>query len=415
MAEQAVSRANETLAPHQQVRRWWLWPEFALPRTGSGKVARRTIETWVIAQAQSETAGADLGAGKSSDPLAALLLSVGAGPGPLDDSARLDEDWDLDSMGRVALAAALEQQTGIAVPESDQAQLRTLGDLRSMLRASTRPAAESTQEQTEVTGNVTAAMSTSVELAETGAGIRAYDWHDAIWPWAWPIRWIRALFIEGILRPLVWLFAGPQVHHAESVNALPRSMLLISNHRTAMDVPLLLYALPGTTRRRVAVAMSGEMLAGWQRSWSLRTLPAELREHRHWWGPFAALLLQALLNVFPLPRTVGFRASFEHAGRALDRGCSVMIFPEGRRGPGGGLLPFKGGFGILAEESLVPILPMSLLIEDEKRKQWRRGDVTIAIGSVTDVIPGAEASETTATLRMRVESLLLQHATRTTD
>jgi long-chain acyl-CoA synthetase len=411
VAEQSVSRANEALAPHQQVRRWWLWPELALPRTGSGKVARKAIETWVHAQSQGGSAVTESLDRNSADPLTALLLSVGATPGPLDDAARLDEDWGLDSMGRVALAAALEQQTGVAVPEGLQAQLRTLGDLRAMLNPPASPAAIAPPEHSKLKGNGSTAESLLIKPAPSSPKHQTHAWHYATWPWTWPIPWIRALFIEGVLRPLVWLLAAPHVDRAAAASSLPRPMLLISNHRTAVDVPLLLYALPGGTRRRVAVAMSGEMLAGWQRSWSLRALPAELREHRHWWGPFAALLLQALLNVFPLPGTAGFRASFEHAGQALDRGYSVMIFPEGRRGPGDGLLPFKGGFGILAEESLVSILPMSLSIDAAGRNRRARGKITIAVGLATDVIAGAATSETTERLRMQVESLLRQRST----
>jgi len=38
----------------------------------------------------------------------------------------------------------------------------------------------------------------------------------------------------------------------------------------------------------------------------------------------------SLLNLFPLPREAGFRRSFAYAGEAVDRGYSVLVFPEGR-------------------------------------------------------------------------------------
>jgi 1-acyl-sn-glycerol-3-phosphate acyltransferase len=37
-------------------------------------------------------------------------------------------------------------------------------------------------------------------------------------------------------------------------------MLIIANHVTTFDGPLVQYALPGALRRRIAMAMSGEML-----------------------------------------------------------------------------------------------------------------------------------------------------------
>ena len=37
----------------------------------------------------------------------------------------------------------------------------------------------------------------------------------------------------------------------------------------------------------------------------------------------------ALLNLFPLPREAGFRESFAFAGESVDRGYSILVFPEG--------------------------------------------------------------------------------------
>ena len=39
-------------------------------------------------------------------------------------------------------------------------------------------------------------------------------------------------------------------------------MLIVANHVTTFDGPLVEYALPGAIRRRIAIAMSGEMLEG---------------------------------------------------------------------------------------------------------------------------------------------------------
>ena len=39
----------------------------------------------------------------------------------------------------------------------------------------------------------------------------------------------------------------------------------------------------------------------------------------------------ALLNLFPLPREAAFLKSFAYAGECIDRGYSVLVFPEGDR------------------------------------------------------------------------------------
>ena len=78
-------------------------------------------------------------------------------------------------------------------------------------------------------------------------------------------------------------------------------------------------------------------------------------------APVGYWLLTALFNVFPLPRLRGFRRSFAHAGEAMDRGYSVLIFPEGSRSRDGKMHAFRAGIGLLAQESRVPILPVALV------------------------------------------------------
>lgn len=52
--------------------------------------------------------------------------------------------------------------------------------------------------------------------------------------------------------------------------------------------------------------------------------------------------------------------SIRRAGEAIRGAVSVLIFPEGTRGTGQGILPFKKGGFILAADSDVPILPMAI-------------------------------------------------------
>lgn len=53
-------------------------------------------------------------------------------------------------------------------------------------------------------------------------------------------------------------------------------------------------------------------------------------------------------------------AALAKARRYLDRGMSVMIFPEGTRSRNGSLLPFKSGAFRLAIEAGVPVLPVAV-------------------------------------------------------
>ena len=200
------------------------------------------------------------------------------------------------------------------------------------------------------------------------------------------------------MRPLVWLLLGPRI--APRVAFAQRS-LLIANHLTAFDVPVILYALSAADRDHVAVAMSGQVLTGWRQGKAERhRMVAPLT-------PFAYWLATALFNVFPLPRGAGLRQSFAHAGEALDQGYHVLVFPEGRRSRDGLLQPFEPGIGLLAQESEVPVQP--ILVEGLKLlhgKRWpKRGAVAVRLGEPLIMAAGEEPQAFTRRLQAAVAEL----------
>ena len=69
------------------------------------------------------------------------------------------------------------------------------------------------------------------------------------------------------------------------------------------------------------------------------------------------VLVVSLFNVFPLPQQSGFRRSFAFAGETMDRGYSVLVFPEGARSPDGEMKPFMEGIALLVKNLNVPIVP----------------------------------------------------------
>ncbi|MGA3346776.1 MAG: AMP-binding protein, partial [Terracidiphilus sp.] len=120
-AASAIEHANRRLPEFQRLSRWKLWPEPDLPRTSTGKVRRGAVAAWLVEiQAGASTANANEsnGAGRSAssaDWLLTLVLSIsGETPSDTGDQLRLTEDLHMDSLGRVQLAAALEERLGIA-------------------------------------------------------------------------------------------------------------------------------------------------------------------------------------------------------------------------------------------------------------------------------------------------------------
>jgi long-chain acyl-CoA synthetase len=242
------------------------------------------------------------------------------------------------------------------------------------------------------------------------------------WPWSWPVRAMRLAFLELVTRPLVWLLVKPRVVYEpgarEALNALidagnreKEPLVLIANHITAYDGALVLYALPGTLRRHVAAAMSGEMLLDYRRMRNQGNAMLNLI------APAAYWLVTALFNVFPLPQGRGFRRSFAHAGEAMDRDYSVLIFPEGTRSRSGHMNAFRSGIGLLAEQTQTPIVPIalagvySLVAERDTSKsapggRWlHAGRIEVRIGAPIPISqqdfsnPAALASSLESTLR----------------
>jgi long-chain acyl-CoA synthetase len=181
-------------------------------------------------------------------------------------------------------------------------------------------------------------------------------------------------------------------------------LLLIANHVTTYDVPLILYALPGRMRRHVAAAMAANMLEDWRRrrnqgSWFLNAL-----------GPLTYLVVTGVFNVFPLPRSTGFRQSFQHAGKALDRGYNVLVFPEGHRSADGKLHAFRPGIGLLVEQSKTAVLPIALAglgeLKAGRQRWFRSGKLRVVVGSPMCFAAGTSAEEITERLRAEIARLL---------
>ncbi len=432
----AIERANAKLAEFQRISRWVMWPEPDLPRTSTGKVRRKPVAAWLarIQAAAATTSNSAQGAhegefGPSSDWLLTLIAQITgeAHPG-VGDELRLAEDLHLDSLGRVQLSAAIEDRLGIVQSNGLLEDVHTLGELRQLVDEG--PGNEGTKEQgAEKTGTERAGTEEMREQGNektTGAkGLRTPDQGlgnreqgTAItaaprvrfvypeWPWWKPFQWLRVVFLEVIQRPLTWLLAAPRVVGPEKPLP-PGPLLIVGNHVTAYDGPLIQYGLPGPLRRHIAVAMAGDMLDDY-RHWRNPDWPPG---HKGIWllGPPAYWLVTAFYNVFPLPRQRDFQLSFAHAGRAMDRGYSVMVFPEGARSEGQ-LARFRPGIGLLAKQSDVPVVPTAIRGLGEmragRRRWFRSGHLEVRVGEAIRFGPEESEAAIAARLHDEVERLL---------
>jgi long-chain acyl-CoA synthetase len=401
------SGANRTLQEFQQIRQVLVWQADEFPRNSAGKLLRREVAAWVERQLGAETASSGPAVVRdSTDPLLRLLSQVtGYSATDLQDSAELATYVHLDSLGRMQLAMGIEEQLGSAVSDEAIANAKTLGDLRKLLRpAESSPRVPRVREahlDSTDAGNLGAPY---LPQQRVGLESRPREKYPH-WPWSAPVQALRVIFVECVMHPLVALLAHPRVQ--SNAGSLPQQpSIYVCNHVTAMDVPLVLFALPPRVRQHMAVAMSAELLTGWRRA-RLSAGGEGKRGPSRSIAPVQALLITALFNVFPLPAGAGLRRSFAHAGEALDRGFNVLVFPEGRRTRDGKLQPFQTGISLLVEESGTPVVPIALtgLWEASHRTGWlgwlRPAGLGVAVGE--PLRRGADETHPQFAARLRSE------------
>jgi long-chain acyl-CoA synthetase len=441
-AAAAIEHANTRLAEFQRLRRWVLWPEPDLPRTSTGKVRRKAVAAWLakIQAASGNNSHNHNGSsvvGASSDWLLTLIGQIsGETPSGIGDELHLTEDLHLDSLGRVQLAAAIEERLESATVNGLWDHVQTLGDVRRLFNSEPKspqpapqiPGAPGLVFQTWETNDPDQPTLRSPQpsgappiLHPLAEWVGDHDPKPALlappqpsrnylyphWPWWPPFRWLRVAFVEAVMRPLVWLLAKPRVvASAPPQHAEP--MLIIANHVTSFDGPLLEYALPPFIRRRIAIAMSGEMLEDYRHFRNTDRLTAKAKFFPP--GPLFYVLLTALFNVFPLPKQRDFQRSFAHTGEALDNGMHVLLFPEGSRSAEGQLARFRPGIGLLVKQSMAPVLPMAIRglgeLKTGSRGWFRSGTVEVCIGEPIRFSPVDSEASITAHLHAAVEELL---------
>ena len=121
-------------------------------------------------------------------------------------------------------------------------------------------------------------------------------------------------------------------------------------------------------------------------------------------------LIVTLFNVFPLPKQSGFRRSFAFAGESMDRGYSVLVFPEGKRTEDGQMNPFMPGIGLLVANLHAPVVPVRIdgLFELKQRKQYLAlpQQVSVTFGEPVRFAECEEPAQITRELERRVATLL---------
>jgi long-chain acyl-CoA synthetase len=335
-----VREANAHLQDHQRIRTHSVWPASELPRTeGTRKLKRRAIREWVHA-------GGLPSAVPQGDTLEALIGRFAHGRTV--GGATTLEELGLSSLERVELMVALEDRFQTRIDEGRFSEVASVGDLKQLIEGDAAP-----------------------ELVEEPMDFPS-------WNRTWPVRLIRRLSQATWILPLARVFASVRVEGLEHVRDLDGPVVFASNHQSHMDVPVILSALPGRWRARVAPAMAKEFFKA-------HFFPSGFSWRQRFTNSLNYYLAAFYFNAFPLPqREAGARQTLKYIGDLTGGGWSILIFPEGERSPTGRIKGFRGGIGMIGSRLDVPVVPVRIEGVDRLLPVGgtfvRRGRVRVAFG-----------------------------------
>jgi len=293
----------------------------------------------------------------------------------------LELDLGLDSMSRVELLVAIEQELGGDVPESELGKIYTVRELVDAVLESA------------VSGGKTADSSHPTRAFAGWSAVLREDPSD--------LATLRITKQRPVLDPVLflmsrligWWWRLVSRVDVQGMDNLPPSgaYLLCSNHQSFLDPIVLMSLLPYTALKRMFAVGTSEIFG----SGLMRQVARLLK----------VVVVDPDANLVPAMRAGAY---------GLRNGMALMLYPEGERSIDGTPRIFKKGAAILSIHLQIPIVPLAI---DGFYEAWPRNQrfqkfshLNIRIGKLLQTPPEAQASEEiyakyTAELKERVVAM----------
>ena len=191
---------------------------------------------------------------------------------------------------------------------------------------------------------------------------------------------------RAILRPVVWnTLVTVTVRGQENVKDLKGGYVVVANHSSHLDTPLIMGGLPRKMVRYLAAGAAADYFFD------------------VWWRRGLTALF---FNAFPVQRTRGGIRSVS-AKALLQRGIPLLVFPEGTRAKDGNFGPFKPGAAALASSVGVPCIPVALVgvyLAHPRGTNWpKRGRLPVGVVIGKPMFAGKSENPVEFTQRIKEE------------
>lgn len=294
--------------------------EQPLPRKPDGSIDRVAVREETLAPLagrEREGRKKPVRGGIREQLLSELVRLSGVPREEISEESNLYSDLGLDSLAAVELLLFVERELGLSVPDERIPEFQTVGDLLDELRRA--------------------------ETAGARPGEKSLPIHSAL------LLSDRPRLERSVLEFSFWALArfyrrylALEVRGAQNLPSRG-PFILAANHASHLDSGAAIAAVAET--RGLELAKTLHVIGARDYFFDSR-----------WKG----WLFATCLNVVPIERDEVGLQGLRLVGGILQRGESVLIFPEGTRSRTGRLQKFRPGVGLLAWEYKVPVIPVFL-------------------------------------------------------
>ncbi len=313
-----------------------------LPRTSTKRILRKDVQELTSHLQKNAQALRDSGASSAPEVVRVAIASViGKEPDEISADLKMINDLGFSATMMAELVTTIEA----ALPSTQTETLsesHTVGDIEKLVQRSTRFSASKGSSRTQ-----------SIESDED---------NDIVVPQALvePVKKALSVGQQGFYERIMRVDVKGHANIPQN-----RNTIVVANHASHIDMGLCKYALGNYGDQLVALAA----------------------EDYFFRGKWARTYVRNFTNMAAIDRKSGLRRALRQAGEHLERGRTILIFPEGTRSDDGLMRDFMPLIGNLCLNHDVDILPLYLhgtaraFPKGSKIPVPRHRDVSVRIGT----------------------------------